>query len=62
MYLVNPKASSPVRTKSTGTLRPGKGCGGGIWSGLVGSSSASFKLHLAHACPSGFLLFVPMRS
>ena len=56
MYFVNPKSSSPVRT---GTLRPGKGCGG-ICSGLVGSSRASFKLHLAHACPSGFLPFVPM--
>ena len=30
MYFANPKASSPVRTKGTGTVQPGKGCGGGI--------------------------------
>ena len=60
MYFANPKASSPVRRKGTGTVRLGRGCGDGIRSGLVGSSSASFKLHLVHAWPSGFLPFVPM--
>lgn len=60
MYFVNPKSSSPVRTKGKGTLRLGEDCCGGICSGLVGSSSASFKLHLGHACPSGFLPLVPM--
>ena len=42
MYLDNPNASSPVRTKGTGVVRPGSGRGGGIFNGL----SESFSKYL----------------